>query len=60
MPPFWRSVEVINMTIIEVIEILNMYDMDNIRALTAVLAVVKRMGYDIVDGEIIEHNHCID
>jgi hypothetical protein len=38
----------------EVIDILAKYGMDDIRALAAVMEVVQRMGYEMVDGEIIE------
>jgi hypothetical protein len=38
----------------EIIEILAKYGMDDIRALAAVMEVVQRMGYEVVDGEIIE------
>jgi urease gamma subunit len=45
----------LDVNINEVIAILAKYGLDNIRALTAVSEVIDRMGYEVVDGEIVEH-----
>jgi hypothetical protein len=39
----------------EVIDILVKWGFDDIRAFAAVKEVIERMGYEMVDGEIVEH-----